>query len=131
MMRRGVRAVRRTPALHSKSVSEHPDAAPDIDITPIHEAFKRYRGRVDMEWTRVFLNVTTGALAGMMMGGLFGFASGSIAPTFFRHIIPWIDVEPRGVATILGAAAGVLLGGGLATFAVIVQAFVKTRGRRP
>ena len=23
---------------------QHPDSAPDIDITPIHEAFKHYRG---------------------------------------------------------------------------------------
>ena len=84
-----------------------------------------------MEWTRVFAIVTTGALAGMMMGGLFGVAAGSIAPTLFRHIIPWVDVEPRGAATVLGAVAGVLLGGGLSTFAVLVQAFVKGRRREP
>jgi hypothetical protein len=63
------------------------------------------------------------------MGGLFGFASGSIAPTLFTHIIPWVDVEPRGMATVLGAVAGVLLGGGLATFAVLVQAVMKGRRR--
>jgi hypothetical protein len=79
----------------------------------------------------VFLIVTTGALAGMVMGGLFGLAAGSIAPTFFRHVIPWVDVEPRGISTILGATVGVLLGGGLATFAVVLQAFMKSRHREP
>ena len=82
-----------------------------------------------MTWTRVFLIVSAGALAGMMMGGLFGFASGSIAPALFTHIIPWIDTEPRGVATVLGAIAGVVLGGGLAIFAVLVQAVMKGRRR--
>lgn len=84
-----------------------------------------------MPWTKVFLIVTTGALAGMTMGGIFGFAAGSIAPTFFRHVIPWVDVEPRGLATILGATVGVLLGGALAVFAVILQAFMKARHREP
>ena len=84
-----------------------------------------------MAWTRVFLIVTSGALAGMVLGGTFGFASGSIAPTFFRHVIPWVDVEPRGVATILGAVAGVLLGGGLAIFGLVIQAFTKVRNREP
>lgn len=81
-----------------------------------------------MPWTRVFLIVTAGALAGMAMGGLFGFAAGWMAPNFFRHIIPWTDVEPRGVATMFGTTAGVLLGGGLAVFAVLVQALWRRKG---
>jgi hypothetical protein len=72
-------------------------------------------------WMRVFAIVTCGALAGMVMGGLFGFGAGSIAPRFFAHVIPWNDVEPKGLATVLGGIAGVLLGGGLATFALLVQ----------
>ena len=82
-----------------------------------------------MTWTRVFLSVSAGALAGMLMGGVFGFAAGSIAPNLFSHIIPWTDVEPKGAATVFGAVAGVLLGGGLATFAVLVQAVLKGRSR--
>ncbi len=82
-----------------------------------------------MTWTRIFGIVTLGAVAGMVMGGLFGVAAGSIAPSLFRQVIPWADVEPRGVATILGGAAGVLLGGGLAVFALIFQALLKLRTR--
>jgi hypothetical protein len=40
-----------------------------------------------MKWTRIFVLVSCGALAGMVMGGLFGFGAGSIAPTFFAHLI--------------------------------------------
>jgi hypothetical protein len=82
-----------------------------------------------MAWTRIFLIVTAGALAGMTMGGLFGLAAGITAPNLFGHLIPWTDVEPRGLATILGAVAGVLLGGGLATFSVGLQTYLKLRGR--
>jgi hypothetical protein len=81
-------------------------------------------------WTRVFLIVTLGALAGMVMGGVFGVGAGFVAPNLFRQIIPWADLEPRGVATVLGAVAGVLLGGGLAVFGVMLQAVLKVRGRQ-
>ena len=90
-------------------------------------AISTSEGRYDVTWTRVFLMVTAGALAGMLMGGFFGLAAGSIAPNLFGHVIPWTDVEPRGAATVFGAVAGVLLGGGLATFGVLVQAFMKGR----
>ena len=80
-----------------------------------------------MTWTRIFLIVTLGALMGMLMGGLFGLAAGTVAPTFFRHIIPWNDVEPRGVAAVFGAIAGVLLGGGLAVFALVLQTLWRVR----
>ncbi len=71
------------------------------------------------------LIITGSALAGMFMGGLFGLASGSMTPDFFRHIIPWQDVQPVGFATFLGATVGVVLGGGMGCFAVMVDA-IKT-----
>jgi hypothetical protein len=83
-----------------------------------------------MTWSRVFLIVTAGALAGMLLGGAFGFAAGTMAPGFFRNIIPWTEAEPRGVSTLLGGTAGVLLGGGLATFAITVQALTMWRHSR-
>jgi len=80
-----------------------------------------------MTWKHTFLVVTGCALAGMVMGGLFGFGAGKITPDFFRHIIPWQDVEPVGVATFFGATAGVLLGGGLGGFAIIIQFVLQWR----
>lgn len=82
-----------------------------------------------MKWTKIFLSVTAGALAGMLLGGLFGFAAGSITSDFFLHLIPWQNVEPRGFATFCGATIGVLLGGGLACFGVIVQLFLEKSKR--
>ena len=82
-----------------------------------------------MTWKRVFLVVTGCALAGMVMGGAFGFASGKITPEFFRRIIPWQEVEPVGVATFFGATTGVLLGGGLGCFGIVVQGILEWRKR--
>ncbi len=75
----------------------------------------------------IFITVTCAALAGMVMGALFGFASGKLAPEFFRHVIPWQDVEPVGFAVVGGATVGVLLGGGLGCFGVIIQAVLEWR----
>jgi hypothetical protein len=80
-----------------------------------------------MTWLRIFLIVTGCALAGMAMGGLFGYAAGNIAPNYFRHIMPWQDVEPVAVATLFGATAGILLGGGLACFGIVVQVILEWR----
>jgi hypothetical protein len=80
-----------------------------------------------MTWQRVFLVVTGCALAGMCLGGLFGFAAGNIAGSFFRHIIPWQDVEPVGVATLFGATAGIMLGGGLGCFGLVIQIIMDWR----
>ena len=82
-----------------------------------------------MPWKHVFLVVTGCALAGMVMGGAFGFASGKITPEFFHRIIPWQEVEPVGIATFFGATTGVLLGGGLGCFSVIVQGTLEWRKR--
>ena len=76
-----------------------------------------------MNWKHIFLVVTGCALAGMFMGGAFGFTAGNLAPNFFRHTIPWQDIEPVGFATFLGATVGVILGGGLGCFAIIIQFF--------
>lgn len=82
-----------------------------------------------MTWKTVFLVVTGCSLAGMVMGALFGLASGLLAPNFFAHIIPWSDVEPVGVATFFGATAGVLLGGALGCFGLIIQTISHCRRR--
>ena len=80
-----------------------------------------------MTWKQVFLVVTGCALAGMVMGGAFGYGAGRLAPEFFRRIVPWQEVEPIGLATFLGATAGVLLGGGLGCFGVLVQGILEWR----
>ncbi len=76
---------------------------------------------------QIFIGVTVAALAGMVMGGLFGFAAGNITPQFFRRVIPWQEVEPVGVATFFGATAGVILGGALGCFGVAVQTMLQWR----
>jgi hypothetical protein len=82
-----------------------------------------------MTWKKIFGVVTIAALLGMAMGGLFGLAAGRLAPDVFRRLIPWQDVEPVGIAILLGATAGVLLGGALGCFGVIVQTLLQWRSR--
>jgi hypothetical protein len=82
-----------------------------------------------MSWLTTFVRVSLGALAGMTMGGLFGWAAGTLVPSFFRHLIPWNDVEPVGFAVVLGATGGVFLGGGLGVFAVLVGLFLQCRSQ--
>ena len=84
-----------------------------------------------MTWKHTFLVVTGCALAGMLMGGLFGLASGKMTPDFFRHVIPWQDVEPVGIATFFGASLGVLLGGGLGCFGIVIQFVLQWKRDRP
>jgi hypothetical protein len=79
---------------------------------------------------KVFIVVTVTALAGLLMGGLFGYGAGKLAPEFFRHFVPWHDVEPVGFATFCGATVGVLLGGGLGCFGVVIQ-FISEWRRKP
>ena len=76
---------------------------------------------------KTFTTVTVAALVGLILGGMFGFAAGKMTPDFFRHLIPWQDVEPVGFATFGGATAGVLLGGGLGCFAVLLQFILEWR----
>ena len=77
-----------------------------------------------MDVKKIFITVTLAALAGMVMGGIFGVVAAKLTPDFFRHIIPWQDVEPVGFATFAGATIGVILGGGLGCFAIIIQIFL-------
>jgi hypothetical protein len=74
-----------------------------------------------MTWLRVFVIVTGCALVGMCMGGAFGYGAGRLAPALFQRLLPWQDIEPLGLATLGGATAGVLLGGGLGCFGILAQ----------
>lgn len=80
-----------------------------------------------MTWRTVCMVVSGCALQGMLMGGAFGYGSGRIAPGFFEAVLPWREVQPVGTATFLGATAGVLLGGGLGCFAVLVHVALRWR----
>jgi hypothetical protein len=75
----------------------------------------------------MLITVSGAALAGMVLGGLFGYGAGKITPEFFRHMTVWRDVEPVGFATFCGATVGVLLGGGLGCFGVIIQLISELR----
>jgi hypothetical protein len=79
---------------------------------------------------KTFITVTVAAFIGLFMGGVFGFAAGKMTPDFFQHIIPWQDVEPVGFATFAGSTVGVLLGGGLGCFGVLIQFMLEFR-RKP
>ena len=69
----------------------------------------------------VFAIVTVASIAGMVLAGAFGYASALLAPKLFQTLVPWAELEPTGTATVLGAMVGVLLGGGLGVFAVLIQ----------
>lgn len=69
----------------------------------------------------VFAVVTAAALAGMLLGAGFGFAAGNLSPDMFEHFIMWAKLDPVPTAVVLGATAGVVCGGGLAVFGIIVQ----------
>jgi len=78
--------------------------------------------RIPLNAVSIFITVTVGALLGMLLGGGFGLAAGCIGPDLFKHLLPWEEFEPVGVATVLGAAAGVVCGAALAIFAIFVEA---------
>lgn len=55
-----------------------------------------------------------------------------MAPALFKHIVPWADVEPVSAAAVYGAIVGVLLGGGLAVFAITISTlanWIKLKGK--
>lgn len=75
--------------------------------------------------------VCAAALIGGVFGGLFGLFAGKVAPQIFENLVPWEEqYEPVGTATVFGAFGGVMLGGGLGVFAVIVQFFASLVSRR-
>lgn len=74
--------------------------------------------------------VTAVALFGMLLGAAFGWAAGSVAPFFFKMLVPSNDADPVGTAVVLGAFGGVVCGGGLGAFALVLSVFATSR-RRP
>ena len=75
----------------------------------------------------IVLRVTLMSLVGMVLGALFGWAAGCLAPTFFSRLQPWNSVEPIGLAVVLGAFGGVLCGGALGTAALVLQLLMTWR----
>ena len=71
---------------------------------------------------KVFVITIAGALLGMLMGGLFGAGAGMMAPNLFQMTIYLEELgNPVKSATVLGSTVGVLLGGSLAVFGIIVE----------
>lgn len=81
----------------------------------------------------IVLRVTLMSLVGMLLGALFGWGAGSLAPMFFAQLQPWTSVEPIGMAIVLGAFGGVLCGAALGTFALLMELLLIWRagGSRP
>ncbi len=84
-----------------------------------------------MALIRVIATVTGVAIFGMLLGAAFGWGAARIAPSFFASIVPWKDIEPVGFATVLGAFGGVICGGALGAFALILEAVALWRKRGP
>ena len=82
-----------------------------------------------MALIRVIATVTGVALFGMLLGAAFGWAAANLAPSFFTSVVPWKDIEPVGFATVLGAFGGVICGGALGAFALILEAITSWRKR--
>lgn len=82
-----------------------------------------------MALIRVIATVTGVALFGMLLGAAFGWSAANIAPSFFASVVPWKDIEPVGFATVLGAFGGVVCGGTLGAFALILEAITSWRSR--
>lgn len=82
-----------------------------------------------MALIRVIATVTGVALFGMLLGAAFGWGAATIAPSFFSSIIPWKNIEPVGFATVLGAFGGIVCGGALGAFALILEAVSSWRQR--
>jgi hypothetical protein len=79
---------------------------------------------------RTIITVTATSLLGMTLGGLFGYAAGTIAPQLFEfQLMPKGKIDPVATAAIFGAAGGVFCGGTLGAFAILIQAFVEMKNK--
>lgn len=74
-----------------------------------------------MTLIRVIVTVTAVALFGMLLGAAFGWGAATLAPSFFKSVVPWKDIEPVGFAIVLGAFGGLVCGGALGAFALILE----------
>ncbi len=70
---------------------------------------------------KTFLIVTSSALTGMVMGGLFGYAAGRIAPELFVLILISQTQNPIGMAVVTGSFGGLICGGALGAFAIVTE----------
>jgi hypothetical protein len=93
------------------------------------------RGRVGlredarMTWQRVLGLGFAGAFLGMFAGGAFGAAAGVLVPDLFSTLVPGQPLPAVPTATVCGAAVGVVLGGCLICFAIVVELWSATIGR--
>jgi len=79
---------------------------------------------------RTIMTCTATSLLGMALGGLFGYAAGTIAPQLFElQVSPNGKIDPVATAAIIGAAGGVFCGGALGAFAILMQAFVEMKNK--
>lgn len=74
-----------------------------------------------MTLIRVIVAVTAVALFGMLLGAAFGWGAATLAPSFFTSVVPWKDIEPVGFAIVLGAFGGLVCGGALGAFALVLE----------
>ena len=73
-----------------------------------------------MRYAEIFLIVTLGAMAGMLMGGMFGICVGILAPGITKSLSLG-ESSPVNIAMIFGSITGIKLGGALACFSIIVS----------
>ncbi|MEM1210131.1 MAG: hypothetical protein AAGI54_12770 [Planctomycetota bacterium] len=77
------------------------------------------------------------ALTGMVAGALFGVVTGLLAPKFFTEVLaggilirdPLPESDALGIAVMLGGFGGVMCGGALGCFAVLVRLVLRLFGR--
>ena len=73
----------------------------------------------------VILTVVLAAGLGLVLGAVFGYGAGTLAPGFFKHLLTSpghnVELEPVATATMMGAFGGVMLGGCLGAFAVLMH----------
>ena len=79
----------------------------------------------------MILIVVGTALLGLLLGGVFGYAAGRRGPGWCETCWAYDPVDPVGMAMVMGGFGGVMCGGALGGFAVIVEnVVVLVRDRR-